>query len=333
MKNQPLVSVILGNYNYGRFLYQSIDSVLNQTYKNFELIVVDDGSTDNSREVIESYHDRFVAIFQSNAGQEASLTAGIERSKGDIICFLDADDYFHPEKLSKVVQKFNEHPEWLQIGHCWISVNSEGKPVGRGASNILSKGDVSPLLLKWGKYASAISSGLSCRRSALENVMPFERGWGVDAYLNVAMPFYGKVGCINESLMFYRTHGKNLRAYSDDLSYLMQQREATAHFINRTAEKAGVDGRFDIERDIDYQSYKLMQNETISARGVFKIIVLSLHESIDIGRSPRDTLIRLLYRSICAGFPKRGKHILRLGFRRYVITLLKRQQLADSVRS
>ena len=94
----PLVSVIIGNYNYGRFISEAIESALNQTYKNFELIVVDDGSTDNSREIIESYGDKLTAIFQENGGQGRAFNAGFAVSKGEIICFLDSDDYYYPEK-------------------------------------------------------------------------------------------------------------------------------------------------------------------------------------------------------------------------------------------
>ena len=313
----PLVSVVLGNYNYGRFLQQSIDSVLNQSYQNFELIVVDDGSTDNSQEIIKSYGSQIIAILQENAGQDMAFKAGIQKSQGEIICFLDADDYFHEEKLEKVVNSFLRHPEWVMVSHCWISVNKEGKPVGSSTSNILSQGDVKKLLLKWGKYASAISSGIACKRSYLEKVLPLSLTWGVDACLNAALPFYGKVGSINEPLMFYRMHGNNMRAYCDNLTYLMQQRENTAQFINETAAKVGESERFELQRDVDYRSYKVMQEGSAPLTEKLQIIWLSLQESIAIGRSPRDTLIRLIYRSICTLFPQQGKLILRFGLRGY----------------
>lgn len=314
----PLVSVVLGNYNYGRFIRQSIESVLNQSYQRFELIVVDDGSTDDSRSIIQSYGDRVIPIFQKNLGQEAAFNAGIQASKGEIICFLDADDYFHPDKLDRVVSCFNDHPEWAQIGHCWISVDSDNKPIGKSTSNLLSQGDVSQLLLRWGKYASTISSGLSCRRSVLEKVMPLQPGWGVDTYLNVAVPFYGTVGCINEPLMFYRMHGQNMRAYNDDLEYLIQQREAAAEFINRMAVQANVCAQFDLQRDPDYLSYKIMQDSTTPLLKRLYVVALSLQESRAIGRSWRDTFIRLVYRSFGALLPSQGKLLLRYGFRGYL---------------
>ncbi len=313
----PLVSVILSSYNYGRFLKQSIDSVLEQTYGNVQLIVVDDGSTDNSREIIESYGSRFISIFQTNSGHASTVNKGIEQTTGEIICFLDADDCFHLEKISKVVQSFQEHPEWGQIGHSWLTINAEGEIVGKSTSNILSQGDVKDLLLSCGRYASAISSALACRRSILNKVMPI-RKWGADTYLNVTMPFYTLIGSINEPLMYYRMHGNNVRAYSNDLPFLIQQREATANFINETAALTGITSTFDINNDPDYRSYLVMKAGKTSLAEFWKIINLSLRESRLIKRSFRDTLIRLLNRGVAGLLPSEGVVILRMGFRRYI---------------
>ncbi len=316
---EPLVSVIIGNYNYGRFLAEAIESVLGQTYRNFELIVVDDGSTDNSREVIESYGDRLIAIFQENTGQGGACSAGFARAKGEIICLLDSDDYFHREKLAKVVAAFLDHPEWVQISHCWTSVNREGLPRGRG-STILSQGNVRSLLLQWGKYAMAITSAITYRRAVLQQVMPISTGQSVviDTYLNATIPFYGEVGCINEPLMFYRMHGRNKQAHNGNLPYLIQQREETATYINEAATRVGLIDRFDIQGDVDYRSLKVLQQGGVPWTEAFGIIWLSLQESIAIGRSARDTLERLLRRGICALFPSEGRVVLRLGLRGYL---------------
>lgn len=314
----PLVSVIINNYNYGRFLKQAIDSVLAQTYNNIELIVVDDGSTDHSRDVIQAYSDRLIPILQENRGVGKACSAGFLKSRGDIICFLDADDYFHPEKIAKVVAAFQQHPEWIQISHLWTTVDKEGIPSGRSTSNVLSSGDVRSFLLKWGKYASGISSALAYRRSTLEKVLPLNGDMGIDSYFNATLPFYGSVGCINEPLMFYRIHGKNIRAHSDNLDRLIKQREAIANFINTTARKFGLTQHFNIHRDADYRVYVAIQQGKSSPLEVLQIMALSIYESIDIGRGGRDTLIRFLTRSICALFPHEGLLVLRYGLRRYV---------------
>lgn len=319
IEEKPLVSVILNNYNYGCFLSQAIESVLIQTYPNWELIVVDDGSTDNSCEVIKSYQDCLTAIFQENAGQGEALNAGIAQSKGEIICFLDADDYFYKEKLAKVVAGFLNHPEWVQISHCWTSVNREGLPIGRG-STILSQGNVKNLLLQWGRYAMGITSGLAYRRTVLQQVLPIptNKSAAADTYLATVIPFCGEVGRINERLMFYRIHGNNKQARNDNLPYLIQEREDTATYINQAAAKVGLVDRFNIQRDIDYRSLQVLQRGGVPPTEALQIIWLSLRESIAIRRSVRDTIERLLRRSICAVFPSEGKAVLRLGLRGYL---------------
>lgn len=313
----PLVSVIITNYNYACFLRQAIESVIQQTYPHVEIILVDDGSTDNSREIIESYGDRLIAILQQNGGMSASRNAGYAQSTGEIVCFLDADDYYHPEKLQKVVSSFLSHPEWVMVSHCWTSVNAESLPIGSSTSDRMSQGDVKPLLLKWGKYASAITSASAYRRSALEKVMPTRDNMGIDTYLNSSLPFYGEVGGISEKLMFYRIHGKNIRAHSDNIDRLIKQREAIANFINQTAENQGLSARFDLQRDADYRVYKAIENGGASWTEILAIIWLSIREAIAIRRSPKDTLIRLLSRTISA-IPGQGILVLRYGLRGYV---------------
>ena len=103
MSYSPLVSVLINNYNYGQFIEDAIESVLSQSYKNIELIVVDDGSTDDSKAKIMRFANRVTAIFQHNSGQASAFNAGFAASHGDIIAFLDADDYFLPEKIEKIV--------------------------------------------------------------------------------------------------------------------------------------------------------------------------------------------------------------------------------------
>ena len=109
MESQPLASIIINNYNYDRFLSEAINSALDQTYPYVEVIVVDDGSIDNSRDIIASYGNRIIPVLKSNGGQASSLNEGLKASKGEIIFFLDSDDLFYSEKIEKIVNSFIEN--------------------------------------------------------------------------------------------------------------------------------------------------------------------------------------------------------------------------------
>lgn len=98
------VSIIIPTYNYGIFIGDAIDSVLNQTFNDYEIIVVDDGSTDNTSDIINKYNDKISYLSKSNDGPASARNLGIKNSSGDYICFLDADDVFLPNKLEIQVE-------------------------------------------------------------------------------------------------------------------------------------------------------------------------------------------------------------------------------------
>jgi glycosyltransferase involved in cell wall biosynthesis len=102
--NEPLVSIITPNFNAGKFISRSIESVLQQTYKNWELLIIDDGSTDNSVEIIEKFSTEDVRIklfkMDQNSGPALSRNAGIEKASGSFMAFLDSDDYWDKNKLA-----------------------------------------------------------------------------------------------------------------------------------------------------------------------------------------------------------------------------------------
>ena len=100
-----LVSIIITNYNYGAYLQSSIDSALRQRYEHIEVIVVDDGSTDNSREIIDSYGGRIVSILKANGGQCSCCNLGFQRSRGEGVIFLDADDVLFEDAVELHVER------------------------------------------------------------------------------------------------------------------------------------------------------------------------------------------------------------------------------------
>jgi glycosyltransferase involved in cell wall biosynthesis len=111
MRLATFVSVVIGAYNHGKYLETCVNSVLNQSYRNFEIIVVDDGSTDDTRAVADKFNDKITYIYQANCGRGSSRNAGIRQAKHDWIAFLDADDLWMRDKLLKQIAAVEEHPQ------------------------------------------------------------------------------------------------------------------------------------------------------------------------------------------------------------------------------
>ncbi len=210
---RPTVSIVIDNYNYERFLSDAIESALGQTYPSVEVVVVDDGSTDGSRRVIDRYRHQVVTVAQSNGGQAAALNAGFAASTGDLVIFLDADDELHPQAADWVVRHFR--PGVAKLHFRLNAVDKDGAPLGftnPPSSQPLAAGSVVPSLLSIGRYTTPVMSGNAFARDVLERILPMpETEWRIsaDGYLVTAAPFYGAVVPIQESLGAYRIHGAN----------------------------------------------------------------------------------------------------------------------------
>ena len=213
MNNLPLVSVIVNNYNYAQFIEQSIDSALNQGYPNLEVIVVDDGSTDNSRQVIAQYSDRIYPIFQENGRQAAALNTGFAASRGEIILFLDADDYLLPTAVEQVVSAFQ--PGIGKVHFRLQVVNGDNQSLGYFVPSVgmtLDSGEVWHKLLQTSSYVSSPMSGNAYRRETLVPLFPIpdEYKTTADDYLMISTPFYAKqLAGIDQPLGTYRVHNSN----------------------------------------------------------------------------------------------------------------------------
>lgn len=210
---KPLVSIIINNYNYDRFLAEAIDSALNQTYPHIEMIVVDDGSTDNSRKVIADYGDRITPIFQANGKQSAALNTGFAVSSGDIILFLDADDYLMPTAVEQIVEAFQSGVGKVHFRLKVVDGNNQS--LGYFIPSIgmkLETGEVWRKLLQTSSYVSSPMSGNAYRRETLISVFPIPEEYKTtgDDYLMISTPFYAeKLASIDEPIGAYRVHNSN----------------------------------------------------------------------------------------------------------------------------
>lgn len=208
--NYPKVSIIVPNYNYGRYLNESIDSALAQTYPNTEIIIVDDGSTDDSETVLAGYGDRIKWFKQANAGVAAARNRGLSESAGEILAFLDSDDIWLPEKLEKQV-KLLQTDKNIGLVHCgYADFDNAGKTLNENLNGMA--GDVAEAMIRY-RRAVILGGGSAAiiRREVLEKVKGFDQNcapaedW--EFYFQTARHF--KVGFVPEILMRYREHGTN----------------------------------------------------------------------------------------------------------------------------
>lgn len=140
------VSVIIPTYNYARFLREAIDSALAQTRPALEVIVVDDGSTDGTRELLAEYGERIRVLSQQNQGVAAARNAGIGAANGDYLAFLDSDDAWYPRKLEQQMLRFEQEPH-LGLVHCGAEmIDAEGRTLDTTTGGM--EGDVAEAMLR-----------------------------------------------------------------------------------------------------------------------------------------------------------------------------------------
>lgn len=216
--DQPLVSIIINNYNYAKFLGQAIDSALGQTYLNIEVIVVDDGSTDNSVQLIASYGTQIIPVLKNNGGQASTMNAGFAISRGEIVIFLDSDDYLFPHAVEQVVAAWK--PGVAKVQYRLELVDTYGNRIDLFPAPEISldSGEVLPILLERGRYETLVTSGNAFTRSVLNKILPIpevEFRLGSDGYLVTMAPFYGQVVSLEHPLGGYRRHGSNDSGISD----------------------------------------------------------------------------------------------------------------------
>jgi glycosyltransferase involved in cell wall biosynthesis len=211
------VDIVITNHNYGRFLAAAIDSALAQTRPGVRVIAVDDGSDDESREILSAYEDRIEVILKERGGQASALNAGIARCQGEVLVVLDADDVLRPEAADLVAKAFESDPDLVKVQFRMAVIDREGRLTGetKPYEHLLAPtGDVRraelafPFDLAW-----LPGGGTAFRLSSLRDLLPIPEAdyprCGADWYLVHLSALSGSSAALDEICAEYRVHGGN----------------------------------------------------------------------------------------------------------------------------
>lgn len=276
------VSVIISNYNYARYLPAAIESVLAQTYTDIELLIVDDGSSDDSRTVITHYQqkapDQIQAIFQENQGQGAAFNTAFAASSGEIIAFLDADDVWMLHKIQRIVDVFKRSFDVVGVMHWLNLIDANDNLTNNEGVRWLPNRDLAKIILDTGHaWNYPPTSGLAYRRSALKRVLPMDAvKWRLcaDGCLVYCTAFIGKIEGIPEVLASYRIHSlnnhANLKITPEKQLRSLEGVEMTNRYLNSFLEDIGYPVKVSLARNLQYRQLqyylqkKLVLGEAIS---------------------------------------------------------------------
>jgi glycosyltransferase involved in cell wall biosynthesis len=225
----PLVSIVITCFNYGQFVGAAIESALAQTHPRTEVIVVNDGSTDHSSQVIRSYRerygDRLRVVDQPNGGSVSALNRGFAETAGDIVMFLDADDLMAPEAAAEVTRA------WVlgcaKAQYDLAIIDGEGRDLGRRFCAFRPGYDAQAVRASFrrtGTYRWPVTAGNAYARWFIAPLFPLAIDHGADGTLNTLAPLYGEVVTIPRTLGSYRLHGHNQWAGRGDDSRRMPER-------------------------------------------------------------------------------------------------------------
>jgi glycosyltransferase involved in cell wall biosynthesis len=206
---EPLISVIIPSYNYGHFVCDAVRSALAQTYSHAEVIVVDDGSTDDTRERLAQFGDRIHYYYQENQGLSAARNTGIQLARGDFVAFLDSDDAWHPQKLEIQMRCLVRYPDVRLIGSRkrtdspaeWPLFDTGAEPPKRDVTlkDLIIRGRFSP-------------SSVLLDKSCLDSLTPFHTDLRSaedrDLWIRIAARF--RIITIDLPLVYYRVHGSSM---------------------------------------------------------------------------------------------------------------------------
>ncbi|MCL4553149.1 MAG: glycosyltransferase [Candidatus Marsarchaeota archaeon] len=263
----PRVSVIVPAYNCQGFIAETVESIFGQTYSDYEIIVVNDGSSDRTEDILKGYGDRIRYVYQDNGGVSAARNRGLAMAKGELIAFLDHDDLWLPEKLERQVHALESRPEVsLVYSDCYI-VDEGGSITGKYSDHVKPfRGTVfrELFICNFIPFLTVLA-----RKTALDSVGDFKVGWGIaedyDILLRMARAY--PVEYLSLSLAKYRKHSGNFSRNVD--RFLEENLMLVENFLRDCPELRSTRGRKlgALRYDAAYQYLAL--GELSKARGQF----------------------------------------------------------------
>lgn len=240
------ISIIITNYNFGRYIGDAIQSALDVRWSDKEVIVCDDGSTDDSRAVIESFGDRIKALYKANGGQPSAANAAFPSATGEVVFFLDSDDMLLPHAAEAVANVWDASTTKVQFPS--VVVDHAGARTGKLWPNFRCGYPpelIRSELIRTARYLTSSTSGNAFSRRFLEELFPVPEDLeGFDSFLCMTAPLYGNVKTITEPLAKFRIHGANswsqLTWRPEKLFFYLDQETRRDAFVRQWAAKLGV---------------------------------------------------------------------------------------------
>lgn len=214
-QSEPFLSVVITCFNYELYIKQCIESVLDQEGVNAEIIVVDDGSSDQSWQRIIEFSDKVTAFRTENRGALRSSLLGLSCAKGKFVYFLDADDLLQPNALKVVVPYLR--PDVSKVQFMLVPINKDGHQIGEPFPKLTATDESSSLIRsihKRGYYNTPPTSGNIYRRDVYDDLGDLSYERAIDGVPYLLAPFVGNVISIDEPLGKYRIHSNNLSSFS-----------------------------------------------------------------------------------------------------------------------
>jgi glycosyltransferase involved in cell wall biosynthesis len=257
MTSEPpiTIDIVVNNHNYGAYVCDAVDSARAQDHPAVNVVVVDDGSTDDSRERLRRYDGAVDLVLRENGGQPAALNTGFSRCRGDAVLFLDADDVLEPTAASRAAAALAAEPAAARVQFRMAVIDAEGHRLGlvRPPGHLpLPSGDLRRAELAFPfDMAWVGTSGNVYRSELLRRIMPIPAEdyglWGADWYLVHLTTLLGPVVAIDEIGGLYRLHGRNAfepAAPVLDLDRIRREiryQQTTAALLLRLADELGLE--------------------------------------------------------------------------------------------